>query len=145
MELLTGMTVLRSFLLMTLMRSIRWFISSGGTKAWEPTATDSLFQTCPVVFLSDPLTMFMKGTSTLPVPTWPCDDCKVNVNEIDEYYMVEDEIWLSVMPDFTGMLCIGCLENRLGRVLTPPDFPLYPINMGYFRQSDRLRSRIKGE
>jgi hypothetical protein len=36
-----------------------------------------------------------------------------------EYYMVHDIVWASAfMGPYDGMLCIGCLERRLGRPLT---------------------------
>ena len=75
-----------------------------------------------------------------------CLDCGFNTKEGHEYYTVHDEVWLKAHPDDWGMLCIGCLEERLGRVLTRHDFPDYPVNdENVFYQSDRLRNRIKGE
>jgi hypothetical protein len=45
----------------------------------------------------------------------------------NEYYMVRDDVWTSArMQD--GMLCIGCLEARLGRRLMAHDFIDAPIN-----------------
>lgn len=57
--------------------------------------------------------------------------------------MVTDEVW-SAANNFqrNGMLCIGCLEARLGRELTGKDFPDYPINRGVFPFSERLANRI---
>lgn len=79
-------------------------------------------------------------------PEFLCVDCKFDTWE-NEYYMVHDRVWraagMSKKPG-AGMLCIGCLEQRLGRTLTPADFTSYPINHGVFPQSDRLRSRIHG-
>lgn len=40
------------------------------------------------------------------------------------------------------MLCIGCLENRLGGELMASDFPDIPINRGVFPYSTRLQSRL---
>jgi len=71
-----------------------------------------------------------------------CLDCNVNTMDINEYYTVTDEVWLSAHPEDKGMLCIGCLEARLGRDLTCTDFPRYPINIGAFEQSVRLKDRI---
>ena len=79
-----------------------------------------------------------------------CWDCTVNTLDINEYYMVEDELWKlgTIYADNycseDVMLCIGCLENRIGGVLTPSDFPDFPINRGYFTMSERLLSRITG-
>lgn len=38
-----------------------------------------------------------------------------------EYYAVHDAIWAEAGVG-DGYLCIGCLESRLGRTLTPADF-----------------------
>lgn len=71
-----------------------------------------------------------------------CAACSINTLHIDEYYMVTDEIWLTAWPDKRGMLCIGCLEDRLGRQLTSDDFTDAPINQGYFPYSERLAQRL---
>lgn len=69
-----------------------------------------------------------------------CVDCKKNTNEMHEYYMVHDDVWAkSGMEKRGGMLCVGCLEQRLGRTLTKKDFTKYPVNTWY--ASDRLRNR----
>ena len=58
-----------------------------------------------------------------------CLDCSVNTSESGEYYVVQSELWLSVVPSVTaGMLCIGCLEARIGRQLTADDFTNAFIN-----------------
>ena len=46
-----------------------------------------------------------------------------------EVYIVKRSVWkASGMADFGGCLCIGCLELRLGRRLTPKDFPQHEFN-----------------
>jgi hypothetical protein len=52
------------------------------------------------------------GTETLPV-----DDRRA------EWYIVADEVWAAAHMAPNGCLCIGCLEARIGRQLTPADFP----------------------
>ena len=37
-------------------------------------------------------------------------------------------LWPQANPDYDGMLCVGCLEARLGRRLTPSDFTGVPLN-----------------
>jgi hypothetical protein len=69
-----------------------------------------------------------------------CIDCSVNTHFIREYYMVQFDLWYSVANE--GMLCIGCLEDRLGRNLTPEDFIDAPINYGIFGFSDRMKDRL---
>lgn len=71
-----------------------------------------------------------------------CAACKVNTLHIEEYYMVTDEVWSAAWPEHRGMLCIGCLEARLGRTLTASDFTDAPINRGYFGYSERLAARL---
>ncbi|QFG12256.1 Hypothetical Protein OBI_RACECAR_152 [Arthrobacter phage Racecar] len=70
-----------------------------------------------------------------------CMDCPVNTHYIHEYYMVQFDLWYSVVPSGEGMLCIGCLEDRLGRELTTEDFIEAPVNYGIFGMSDRFRAR----
>lgn len=52
-----------------------------------------------------------------------CIDCKAEDCNGD-YYMVKDCIWNEAVlkVDRSGMLCIECLEKRLGRKLVTSDF-----------------------
>jgi hypothetical protein len=72
-----------------------------------------------------------------------CRDCGVNTTGVNgEYYMVQDAIWKQAkMHRNGGMLCIGCLERRIGRRLTKLDFKVAPVNDGD-RCSDRMRDRL---
>jgi hypothetical protein len=45
-----------------------------------------------------------------------CRDCAADTF-IGEWYMVRDEVWPLGFHD--GVLCIGCLEQRIGRRLVP--------------------------
>ena len=73
-----------------------------------------------------------------------CVDCKIDTNEIAEYYMLHNHIWYTHTTDFNGkgMLCIGCIESRLGRQLKHGDFTCTPVNSGLFRMSERLKDRL---
>ena len=74
-------------------------------------------------------------------------DCRRDTTALGEYYMVRDRIWLRVNPREKGMLCIGCVEERLGRRLAPTDFTDAPVNTSreYTREhSPRLRLRLQG-
>lgn len=51
-----------------------------------------------------------------------CLDCGVSTNKIGEHYMLTDKTWYQAHSSERGMLCIGCLEARLGRKLTRNDF-----------------------
>lgn len=73
-----------------------------------------------------------------------CVDCGVDTDVIDEYYMVHDHVWLSSGIGLNdGMLCVGCLERRIGRTLTAADFTDAPINRGLFPYSRRLTERLR--
>lgn len=54
---------------------------------------------------------------------------KVRVDTRSETYIVHDHIWMAAgMEPWGGCLCIGCLERRIGRRLTPEDFdPTHPF------------------
>ena len=57
-----------------------------------------------------------------------------------EWYMVRNRLWKAAgMKD--GFLCIGCLELRIARVLTPTDFADVPINQPHPWDTPRLASR----
>ena len=58
--------------------------------------------------------------------------------------MVHDRIWFSVATKRV-ILCIGCLEARLGRKLGPDDFTNVPANNVFkYKElfSDRLLNRM---
>ena len=57
-----------------------------------------------------------------------CMDCRKDTDESQEYYMLEDALWQSLVPDIDGMLCLDCVERRLGRELSHADFSSVPVN-----------------
>lgn len=61
--------------------------------------------------------------------------------------MVHDHIWREHGPnggDGTGLLCVGCLETRMGRELWSGDFTHCLLNVfGDPDKSDRLDSRLR--
>lgn len=73
-----------------------------------------------------------------------CVDCKVDTLIIGEYYMLHHSVWEDTgLGLYDGMLCIGCVENRIGRQLTSDDFSNFPINtQPIFYRSQRLLSRM---
>jgi hypothetical protein len=83
----------------------------------------------------------------LNMTAFECVDCGRNTSHwcgIDEYYMVHDAVWLQTgLAKFEGMLCIGCLERRIGRKLCRDDFTNYPINTDG-GHSERLTNRMWG-
>jgi hypothetical protein len=68
-----------------------------------------------------------------------------------ETYMVRDTVWEAAgmgrgwgHGNASGFLCVGCLEARLGRMLTPADFIDYPINEPHPWDTPRMLARKIG-
>jgi hypothetical protein len=61
-----------------------------------------------------------------------------------DWYMVKDRVWHAATPDKVRFLCVGCLENRLGRRLSAKDFKRSAKVNFVGNKSPRLRSRLKG-
>jgi hypothetical protein len=58
-----------------------------------------------------------------------CVDCKVDTLIIGEYYMLHHSVWEDTgLGIYDGMLCILCVEKRIGRQLNSEDFSNLPIN-----------------
>jgi hypothetical protein len=98
--------------------------------------------------------------STDNVSHWPpeittrCADCGAGTLELDEWYAVRDHVWAQAwagrykwrQPHVDGqmVLCIGCLEQRLGCELCAGDFADAPINdPAKLNMSARLRDRLR--
>lgn len=77
-------------------------------------------------------------------PVFMCMDCNLDTSKMGEYYAVFLPVWLEAHPDVDGgMLCIGCLEQRLERKLTPADFIHAPVNCVFEdTKSKRLLDRL---
>lgn len=74
---------------------------------------------------------------------WLCLDCKVDSGRIFEHYFLNTPLWMSLVGSNKGMLCVGCVEKRLGRRLVPGDFTdCYLNDPKRNTMSDRLRSRL---
>lgn len=73
-----------------------------------------------------------------------CLDCGRHTGDLREYYVVRPEVWAAAFPpgtvDTSGMLCVACLEARLGRELAPADFLPCAANV-IFAVSPLLASR----
>lgn len=51
------------------------------------------------------------------------------IDSQSEVYMVFDHVWEAAgMTDWSGVLCVGCLEKRIGRRLRPGDFTDHVFN-----------------
>lgn len=66
-------------------------------------------------------------------PEFDCIDCGTSTFQ-KEYYMVWDRLWEKAGMD-KGMLCIDCLENRLGHRLEVHDFTYAPVNYVFFAKN----------
>lgn len=73
-----------------------------------------------------------------------CADCGTNTSTPhgnSEYYVIHTDLWEQIgMTVNGGMLCIGCVESRLGRELTGDDFVNCCANLEP-DVSERLRDR----
>jgi hypothetical protein len=56
---------------------------------------------------------------------WLCLDCgKDTLHSKGDYYMLRNRLWRQLVPreQRHGMLCLACVESRLGRPLVSEDF-----------------------
>jgi hypothetical protein len=73
-----------------------------------------------------------------------CLDCGVDTGKLSEHYMLIDATWKLTGLGKIGMLCIGCLELRIGRMLKATDFnSSYLNNPRTGSISVRLLSRMR--
>jgi hypothetical protein len=92
-------------------------------------------------------------TAQWPLIVSTCADCGLGTIRLGEWYMVHDHVWEQAwagrrkswqgrVPG-TEILCIGCLEQRLGRTLMAYDFIDVEVNdLGKDNISERMRSRL---
>jgi hypothetical protein len=67
-----------------------------------------------------------------------CCDCELDTIAHGHYYMVSAELWAeSGMAPEGGMLCLDCLEGRLGRPLRREDFTAIVPRAWPHRESQR--------
>lgn len=96
----------------------------------------------------DPVSVLVSGgvieIVDVEVGSARCDDCGFDTldPEGSEWYAVADAVWQPVAADAT-FLCVGCLEERLGRRLTPTDFSPFGIESPS-PESRRLADRKAG-
>ncbi|TXS34747.1 hypothetical protein EAO72_40835 [Streptomyces sp. or43] len=75
-----------------------------------------------------------------------CQDCRADLQELAEWYMVHDQVWAQASTcERGGHLCIGCLETRIGRQLAGGDFTGAPVNRSerWGRRSPRFKDRLQ--
>lgn len=84
-------------------------------------------------------------------PLLPCADCRVDTYVIGEYYMIDHKLWRHAWrkrrrPGAKPILCIGCVERRVGRTLMASDFIEAPVNNPRDPyMSERMRERVTAE
>lgn len=72
-----------------------------------------------------------------------CVDCSVDTILIGEYYMLHHFVWQQTgLGRYDGMLCISCVEKRIGRKLTSKDFSDFPVNSTPLFRSSLLAERL---
>jgi len=58
-----------------------------------------------------------------------CLDCFKDTSIMPDDYWIQNDLWLSVVPEWVGHLCLRCLRIRLDRDLQLTDFMLdYEVN-----------------
>ena len=73
--------------------------------------------------------------------TFRCVDC--GADKDGEYYMVSDELWAaSGMAPNGGMLCLACLEQRIGRRLVKEDFTALCPTLAAWRRHLAARNMV---
>jgi hypothetical protein len=88
----------------------------------------------------------------IPVIVTRCCDCSLGTNTAGEWYMVKHSVWEQAwlgrrkawhaVPG-QEILCIGCLEKRLGRTLMACDFTDTEVNdPNKHNISERMRNRL---
>lgn len=76
-------------------------------------------------------------------PEFNCTSCNINTLHNGEYYMLKNKLWKQIADNKNGMMCIGCVENKLNRTLKRKDFTDAPVNnLEVFNKSDRLIDRL---
>lgn len=72
---------------------------------------------------------------------WKCLDCGTDTKY--EHYFIHNHVWYQCHNSNKGMLCISCLEKRLGRKLNKTDFTDCYINrITYGKKSTLLIERL---
>lgn len=71
-----------------------------------------------------------------------CMDCKKDTFQHQEYFMLKYKIWRSANYKIRGMLCLACIEKRIGRDLVANDFSKAPINESQSLVCQELSTRL---
>ena len=59
---------------------------------------------------------------------WICGSCGKDCSiHPQDYYMLRHELWFKINDSWKGMLCMDCVEKRLGRKLQEEDILVCPL------------------
>lgn len=102
--------------------------------------------------MTKPLVSLISSTATAKIPRvknppeFDCKDCNKSTFRSDyNYYMVKNELWAKAFGAGPGMLCIPCLEKRIGRELVIDDFAKVPLNVGYLMKFEEVLAAAREE
>jgi hypothetical protein len=55
--------------------------------------------------------------------------------------MLKDDVWEKINPEKNGWVCVGCMEEKLGRVITTKDLDLVRYPEWEKENQDKKRRR----
>jgi len=75
---------------------------------------------------------------------WHCLDCLKDTDIAEEFYALHDDLWRRLVrrPSRGSMLCLDCVERRLGRALHRGDFANVAVNQQEARKFPALARRL---
>lgn len=61
---------------------------------------------------------------------WKCNSCGKDCSKNEkDYYMLTHKLWKKIHPKISGMLCMDCVEEKLGRKLIASDILICPLTV----------------
>jgi hypothetical protein len=72
-----------------------------------------------------------------------CEDCRVDTGLTYHYYMLHNPLWRRAAKDGVDILCLDCVERRIGRKLYARDFRLTPLEMVLVCSTSRTGADIR--
>jgi hypothetical protein len=84
--------------------------------------------------VSEQSTLFSIDAYTVQGEKGLCLDCSRDTLRSGDYYMLRDDVWREANPSVEGMLCLDCLEKRLGRGVGWWDLSPAPINVHFLTE-----------
>lgn len=69
-------------------------------------------------------------------------DCRKSTFAVHEIFQLTDRVWRRANPLIVGILCLDCVEKRLGRLLHATDFAPSAINVNGAQVCKDLAERL---